>query len=637
MRLRKLVIKISIATLTFVLVNGVVAALLSLNFIRKIVLDQTSSNLAIDLRQLDTLISTYYQQLTTQARDISANSSLLTAVQLDVPEEIERIALQVAADANLSQVLITNREGQLISEGNKKMSIADNNLLDKEKCLYKDDSGESFLVAHYRLGRNLSDEKDLGYVTVTKSLTNNESFKRWLRKSIDADFSLFSDGNLIMSTLPSGISQATGPLVQENLYEVNNGQYFSRTHRIQGIPQARNLEIHAYVKTTVLNRYIESLRMGIATFLVLSNTLFLCLVYLLYLYHLKRPIDHIIVGTAALAEGNLDAQLALNRRDEWQQVEQAFNEMASKLKDSYSEVKNLNASLEQKVQMRTEDLRLVQQRLQEKNREIIEGISYARRIQNAILPTEQDLSRCFRDHSLVWKPRDLVGGDLIWLLRSRDFTLIATFDCTGHGVAGALMATTAKSLLDRITLDFFLSTPSAILDNLNILLKEFIHSSQSDGRDGLDIGICLIPDDRSELIFAGAKFSLFHLYSGAVEEVRGDRYHIGHPKVPAGFRYSDRHVTLKPDSIFVLVTDGIRDQLGGPQKLPFGKTHGIRHHLSHFHYGQDLDQSVETFMRNFHEYQGDIEQIDDLTIFAFRPRLLGQSSEANEPSSQNAA
>ena len=55
--------------------------------------------------------------------------------------------------------------------------------------------------------------------------------------------------------------------------------------------------------------------------------------------------------------------------------------------------------------------------LELKNQEIIDSISSASRIQEAVLPDLDKTFNEFSDFSLIWEPRDIVGGDCYWSVK----------------------------------------------------------------------------------------------------------------------------------------------------------------------------------------------------------------------------
>ncbi len=93
-------------------------------------------------------------------------------------------------------------------------------------------------------------------------------------------------------------------------------------------------------------------------------------------------------------------------------------------------------------------LRKQTRELEERNRDIMESITYARRIQEGILVGEEIVRRYFADGFVLHKLRDVVGGDFYWVREVDGRVYVAVVDCTGHGVPGAFMALLGHTLLE---------------------------------------------------------------------------------------------------------------------------------------------------------------------------------------------
>ena len=85
-----------------------------------------------------------------------------------------------------------------------------------------------------------------------------------------------------------------------------------------------------------------------------------------------------------------------------------------------------------------ERIAMLKNQIEAKHLEVTDSIKYARRIQDALLPSTDILSTMLSKYFLLWKPRDIVSGDFYWCRQQGDLLLFAICDCTGHGVPGAL-------------------------------------------------------------------------------------------------------------------------------------------------------------------------------------------------------
>ena len=70
--------------------------------------------------------------------------------------------------------------------------------------------------------------------------------------------------------------------------------------------------------------------------------------------------------------------------------------------------------------------------LSERNKDVMDSIKYAKRIQSSILPPIEKIKNEFEESFVLYKPRDIVSGDFYWYHKVGDFFILACADCTGH-------------------------------------------------------------------------------------------------------------------------------------------------------------------------------------------------------------
>ena len=95
--------------------------------------------------------------------------------------------------------------------------------------------------------------------------------------------------------------------------------------------------------------------------------------------------------------------------------------------------------------------------MEEKNKDILDSITYAKRLQDAILPPLSIIKQYLPESFVFYKPKDIVAGDFYWMERSGNNILIAAADCTGHGVPGALVSVVCSNALNRTVKEFKIS------------------------------------------------------------------------------------------------------------------------------------------------------------------------------------
>lgn len=254
--------------------------------------------------------------------------------------------------------------------------------------------------------------------------------------------------------------------------------------------------------------------------------------------------------------------------------------------------------------------------IQDKNRKIEDSINYAQRIQTSILP-DNNLIREYLPHSFMfYRPRDVVSGDFPWFFQKGDITYIAAVDCTGHGVPGALLSFIGYFLLNNIVDHNKEHSASSVLDDLHHQVRTTLKQdhSNAEARDGMDIGICRIDKEKREIQYSGAHRPLYLLRNGELIEYKGDRKAIGgipHRKKPEK-DFTNHLINYEPGDKFFYFSDGLPDQLGGPEIKKYSPRR-IREHIV-----ENKDLTMEEFntffAKDFEDWKADHKQIDDVLL-----------------------
>ncbi|RXT05787.1 SpoIIE family protein phosphatase [Ammoniphilus sp. CFH 90114] len=282
------------------------------------------------------------------------------------------------------------------------------------------------------------------------------------------------------------------------------------------------------------------------------------------------------------------------------------------LANPFKRALKLNEELEGKVMERTRELH-------EKNQALLDSIDYAKRIQESILPSPEKLDEALKEYFLLWKPRDLVGGDFYWIKKLKeDEYVLAVGDCTGHGVPGALMSMMAVSILHQITENEESCDPSSLLQRLNQLVQETLNKEDKvlGTDDGLDISVCYIQGEK--LTYAGARCSLFIARNdGEVELIQADKKGIGYRKTDLQYSFTNHEISLEQYPTLYLTTDGFLDQNGGSHNFSFGKKRFIA--AIEKYYQQPLADQQQYLSNELEAYMGQEIQRDDILVVGFRP------------------
>ncbi len=262
-------------------------------------------------------------------------------------------------------------------------------------------------------------------------------------------------------------------------------------------------------------------------------------------------------------------------------------------------------------------------------KEILDSIYYSKRIQEGILPTENELKQKIGEHFVLYKPKDIVSGDFYWASKKTgDSFLMACCDCTGHGVPGAFMSLVAYSLLNKIDESDQHKNPSEILNYLNVELPKFFKKEDPTQqiKDGMDMSLIEVDRKNLKLNYSGANNSIYLIRDNILQVIKADKHPISadvdtHPHV-----FKNTSVDLKKGDMLVMFTDGYADQFGGPTALVKGNFYrqGKKfmykrlEELLAKHSSQNMNAIKHELEKALRDWQGDLEQIDDVCLMGIR-------------------
>lgn len=274
--------------------------------------------------------------------------------------------------------------------------------------------------------------------------------------------------------------------------------------------------------------------------------------------------------------------------------------------------------LKKKLAETIDELNKTKDIVENQNKRISESINYARKIQLAINPTEADLKKQFLESFILYLPKDIISGDFPWLFVKGDYIYVASVDCTGHGVPGAMMSMIGNLLLNDITNEETILLPSDILLKLHhavvYTLKQ--NFSDSNSNDGMDIGLLRINKITKEVVYSGAHRPLFIKRNTEIEIVGGDKFPIGGTHYKGLNNYTNHFFTYSENDSVFLFTDGLPDQIGGTDKRKL-MTKNLKQFIEKkFDLSiNDLKQSLNDF---FIDWKGDNKQIDDVLFIGIK-------------------
>ena len=295
------------------------------------------------------------------------------------------------------------------------------------------------------------------------------------------------------------------------------------------------------------------------------------------------------------------------------------------------------AILEEKVEKRTEEVVQQSMELELKNKDIIDSITYAKRIQDAILPTGEMFTDQLTQTFILFKPKDIVSGDFYWLANKDNKSLFAAVDCTGHGVPGAFMSIVGYNLLDKIVGEYGTTEPHKILNELNKGVSDALRQEIDSNaiKDGMDISLCTFDKKSSVLEYSGAYNPLYIISDKKLEVLTGDEvepnlkdenglmlYEIKANRFPIGSyseaenEFSKHAFKLNKGDTVYLFSDGYADQFGGIKGKKFRYKQFKQLLLSINN--KNMEEQHKILNDSFVEWMGDLEQIDDVIVIGSR-------------------
>ncbi len=277
-------------------------------------------------------------------------------------------------------------------------------------------------------------------------------------------------------------------------------------------------------------------------------------------------------------------------------------------------IESQKEDLEIQVKLRTAEVVAQKEELSDKNKEIIDSITYAKRLQQAILPPFDLISSFIPENFILYTPKDIIAGDFYWFYQTDELIYIAAADSTGHGVPGAMVSIVCSNSLDKAVKEFNLKMPGPILDKTTDLVLETFSKSGEEIKDGMDISLLCINKTKKKAYWSGANNPLWYISGGEMREVKADKQPVGKSDHRKKFTTHEKDVSA--NDIFYLFTDGYPDQFGGPngKKFKYGKLNQLLLDIS----SKKMDEQKAVLLTTFANWKGNLEQVDDVCILGIR-------------------
>ena len=266
------------------------------------------------------------------------------------------------------------------------------------------------------------------------------------------------------------------------------------------------------------------------------------------------------------------------------------------------------------IQLQKDEVSRQKHLVEEHQKEIIDSITYAKRLQQAILPADAEIKKHLPNNFIYYQPKDIVAGDFYWMEHLDGITFMAAADSTGHGVPGAMVSIVCSNSLNRAVKEFGLRDTGKILDKTRELVLETFEKSGEQIKDGMDISLLAINKHRQQINWSGANNQLWYISNNKLIEVKADKQPIGKTDNPTPF--TTHHIALNPNDIFYLMTDGYADQFGGTKGKKF--KYKQLEDLVIANSDKSLDEQKQILTTTFNTWKTNLEQVDDVTIIGIK-------------------
>jgi sigma-B regulation protein RsbU (phosphoserine phosphatase) len=279
-------------------------------------------------------------------------------------------------------------------------------------------------------------------------------------------------------------------------------------------------------------------------------------------------------------------------------------------KKLFLDLQEANKTLEKKVIERTK-------KIESQRKEITDSLHYARRIQNALLPPDEELDMLLPSYFILNKPRDIVSGDYYWLAHKDNKVIVAVADSTGHGVPGAFMSILGVAYLNEILNQTVAIKANEILNQLRGQVIKSLHQTgkKDETRDGMEIALCVVDFKRRKLQYSGAFRPLYLIRDNVLKEFKGDSMPIGIYDYEES-SFQNEELIFKENDIIYMFSDGYVDQLGGPDRKTF-RSRNFKQLLINIHQ-KPLHEQKGILEKEYEEWRHGIGQIDDIMVMGIR-------------------
>lgn len=313
-----------------------------------------------------------------------------------------------------------------------------------------------------------------------------------------------------------------------------------------------------------------------------------------------------------ITNGDLGVVVRVKSTPEFIHLGTGINQMVDSLKRQMDEIVHQTSILQEQAS-----------KLEENNINIMDSLHYARKIQKNLLPSAEAFKNTFSDYSILWEPKDVVGGDIYWIKEFDKGTVLCVCDCTGHGTPGALLTMLIVSILDAVVTEETCESPETVLWELDRRLFYTLNASEGsnseiDIKDGADLLIAYVKKD-GDIILSSVKLRIFICSGHKVEAIKGQKLSIGDGSIRDKEQIKVVTIPYNQKNSFYVATDGLFEQVGGQKQIPYG--YSKFKELIKSNYGRSQNEVVNEIWQQFEKYRGEEGRRDDITLIGWNLKI----------------
>ncbi|WP_158021997.1 PP2C family protein-serine/threonine phosphatase [Flammeovirga pacifica] len=238
---------------------------------------------------------------------------------------------------------------------------------------------------------------------------------------------------------------------------------------------------------------------------------------------------------------------------------------------------------------------------------IQEALKYTAEIQKITLPGKEVLKDFFKEHVIIYQPKENISGDFYYVNNFNNITLVVVGDCKGHAISATLLTMVISGYFDSLQeLPYY---PSLLLHNLqDYLINEFNQKIEDKDQIKHEVNLSIAYFEGNNFIYTSANGRGYLIKNDQIKELSYSNNPIG-DTFSLVRQYKDTEMTISPDDIIVMYTDGltkIEDKENPKELLEISKEF----------YGKYEENWEKGIMKYIKKNFSNTQQ-DDITFLAF--------------------